>query len=48
MSTKLKLIGIDVASFGDPFITGDKVRVILYEDKMNGIYKRINISADGK
>ena len=22
MSTKLKLIGVDVASFGDPFITG--------------------------
>ena len=25
MSTKLKLIGVDVASFGDPFITGDEV-----------------------
>jgi nitrite reductase (NADH) large subunit len=48
MSTKLKLIGIDVASFGDPFITGDKVRVVLYEDKVNGIYKRLNVSADGK
>lgn len=48
MSTRLKLIGTDVASFGDPFITGDKVKVIVYEDKVNGIYKRLNISADGK
>lgn len=48
MSTKLKLIGIDVASFGDPFITGDEARSIVFEDQQNGIYKRINISADGK
>src|SRR6478609_394090 len=48
MSTKLKLIGTDVASFGDPFITGDSVRTVVFEDTMKGIYKRINISADGK
>jgi nitrite reductase (NADH) large subunit len=48
MSTKLKLIGTDVASFGDPFISTDKVRVILYENKLNGVYKRLNISQDGK
>lgn len=48
MSTKLKLIGVDVASFGDPFINGDDVREIVLEDTMKGIYKRINISADGK
>jgi nitrite reductase (NADH) large subunit len=48
MSTKLKLIGTDVASFGDPFISTDKVRTILLEDKINGIYKRLNITADGK
>jgi nitrite reductase (NADH) large subunit len=48
MSTKLKLIGVDVASFGDPFITGEEVRSIVIEDTMKGIYKRINISADGK
>jgi nitrite reductase (NADH) large subunit len=48
MSTKLKLIGVDVASFGDPFVAGDAVRSIVLEDTMNGIYKRINISADGK
>ena len=48
MSTKLKLIGIDVASFGDPFVSGDKVRSIVFEDKVNGIYKRLNVSSDGK
>ena len=48
MSTKLKLIGTDVASFGDPFISGEGVRSILVEDSLAGIYKRINISADGK
>lgn len=48
MSTKLKLIGIDVASFGDPFISGDAARTIVFEDTMKGIYKRINITNDGK
>ncbi|MGF7231768.1 nitrite reductase large subunit NirB [Arachidicoccus sp.] len=48
MSTKLKLIGIDVASFGDPFLTIDKGRTIVFEDKINQIYKRLNVSLDGR
>lgn len=48
MSTKLKLIGVDVASFGDPFTTEPDSRTILFEDSHKGIYKRINISNDGK
>lgn len=48
MSTKLKLIGVDVASFGDPFGTGTACSTIVFEDTMNGIYKRINITGDGK
>jgi nitrite reductase (NADH) large subunit len=48
MSTRLKLIGVDVASFGDPFMMGDDVKAIVLEDTMKGIYKRINVSADGK
>lgn len=48
MSTKLKLIGIDVASFGDPFINDEGVKSIVLEDRNKGIYKRVNISADGK
>lgn len=48
MSTKLKLIGTDVASFGDPFINARESRSIVYEDTSKGIYKRINITNDGK
>lgn len=47
MSTKLKLIGVDVASFGDAFITEPDCRTIVFEDTHKGIYKRINISTDG-
>lgn len=48
MSTKLKLIGVDVASFGDAFITEPDCRTIVFEDTYKGIYKRVNISNDGK
>lgn len=48
MSTKLKLIGVDVASFGDPFIIGDDINSIVYENTYEGVYKRINLSNDGK
>jgi nitrite reductase (NADH) large subunit len=48
MSTKLKLIGVDVASFGDPFAAGNGIRSVAIEDQHKGIYKRINISEDGK
>ncbi|MFC6998113.1 nitrite reductase large subunit NirB [Rufibacter roseus] len=48
MSTKLKLIGVDVASFGDPFVSEPDARTIAFEDKNKGIYKRINLSTDGK
>ncbi|WP_290797352.1 nitrite reductase large subunit NirB [Flavihumibacter sp. UBA7668] len=48
MSTKLKLIGVDVASFGDPMLEGPDTRIIRVADSINGVYKRINLSADGK
>jgi len=48
MSTKLKLIGVDVASFGDAFVTEPDCRTIIFEDTHKGVYKRINISNDGK
>ncbi len=48
MSTKLKLIGVDVASFGDAFVTEPDCRTIVFEDTHKGVYKRINISTDGK
>ncbi len=48
MSTKLKLIGVDVASFGNPFVSAPECRTIVFEDTVKNIYKRINISNDGK
>ena len=48
MSTKLKLIGVDLASFGDALCESTPHKPIVFEDKLEGIYKRINISADGK
>ncbi len=48
MSTKLKLIGVDVASFGNPFVPHTECRTVVFEDTMKGIYKRINITPDGK
>lgn len=47
MSTKLKLIGVDVASFGDPFAEGPGIRSICFENTSSGIYKRINLTEDG-
>lgn len=47
MSTKLKLMGVDVASFGDPFVSEPYARTILLEDRNKGVYKRLNVSTDG-
>ncbi|MEM7159427.1 MAG: nitrite reductase large subunit NirB [Myxococcota bacterium] len=43
LSTKLKLLGVDVGSFGDAFAEGDDIDCITIEDLRNRIYKRINI-----
>ena len=48
MSTKLKLIGVDVASFGEPFMPADRGHSIIFENKTQYLYKRINVSHDGK
>ncbi len=48
MSTKLKLIGVDVGSFGEAIDEKNEYTPIVYEDKNAGNYKRINISKDGK
>lgn len=47
MSTKLKLIGVDVASFGTPFMPTDKGHSIIFENKTESLYKRINVTHDG-
>ena len=48
LSTKLKLIGTDVASFGECFPPTGTARGIVYHDEVGGVYKRINVSTDGK
>jgi nitrite reductase (NADH) large subunit len=47
MSTKLKLLGIDVASFGDAFATTPGAREIVFDDDVHGIYKKLVVDADG-
>jgi nitrite reductase (NADH) large subunit len=44
-STKLKLLGVEVASFGDPHAAGEPV---LLHDGVRGRYKKLIVSADGK
>jgi len=41
MSTKLKLMGIDVASFGDAFATSPGAEAITFADPVTNIYKRL-------
>ncbi|RAY11093.1 nitrite reductase (NAD(P)H) [Actinomadura craniellae] len=44
-STKLKLMGVDVASFGDPFAAALDVT---YTDPVAGVYKRLVVSDDAR
>ncbi|MEO5977014.1 MAG: nitrite reductase large subunit NirB [Chryseolinea sp.] len=48
MSTKLKLLGVDVASFGDSTGQTPGCATISIIDQHNGVYKRINLSEDRK
>lgn len=48
MSTKLKLIGVEVGSFGDALGETEGTVPISFEDRSAGIYKRINLSKDKK
>jgi nitrite reductase (NADH) large subunit len=47
LSTKLKLMGVDVASFGDAFATQAGAQPIVYADPLRGVYKKLVVSADG-
>lgn len=47
MSTKLKLLGVDVASFGDAFADERGGRSIAYVDYVRGVYKKLAVSEDG-
>ena len=48
MSTKLKLMGVDVASFGDAFGATPDCLELVFNDAVAGIYKKLVISEDGK
>lgn len=48
MSTKLKLIGTDVASFGNITPKNAAIREVIINDSFRDIYKKLIISADGK
>ena len=48
MSTKLKLLGVDVASFGDAFADEQGGRTIVFQDLVSGVYKKMVLDADGK
>ncbi len=48
MSTKLKLMGVDVASFGDAFATTDGALELVFADAVAGVYKKLVVSDDGR
>ncbi|CAQ80999.1 nitrite reductase large subunit [Aliivibrio salmonicida LFI1238] len=48
MSTKLKLLGVDVASIGDVHGKTKGAQSYTYHDEIEQIYKRLIISKDGK
>ena len=48
MSTKLKLLGVDVGSIGDAHAATEGARSYRYIDDINHSYRRLVVSADGK
>ncbi|WP_062315863.1 nitrite reductase large subunit NirB [Demequina maris] len=48
MATKLKLLGVDVASFGDAFATTPGALEMVYADPVNGVYKKLVLTDDAK
>ncbi|PKV85606.1 nitrite reductase large subunit NirB [Streptomyces sp. TLI_146] len=47
MSTKLKLLGVDVASFGDAHGSAEGSLDVVYTDARSGIYKKLVVAPDG-
>ena len=48
LSTKLKLLGVDVASFGDAFATTEGALEVVYADSVAGVYKKLVVTDDGR
>jgi nitrite reductase (NADH) large subunit len=47
-ATKLKLLGVDVASFGDAHAATPGALELVYSDAVAGVYKKLVISEDGR
>ncbi|SDO12209.1 assimilatory nitrite reductase (NAD(P)H) large subunit precursor [Actinacidiphila guanduensis] len=47
LSTKLKLLGVDVASFGDAHGAAEGCLDVLYSDPRAGIYRKLVVAPDG-
>ncbi|TNY36330.1 nitrite reductase large subunit NirB [Thermomonospora catenispora] len=48
-STKLKLMGVDVASFGDPFADREEGTLsVTYTDPVDGVYTKLVVSDDAR
>ncbi|QYF75217.1 nitrite reductase large subunit NirB [Cryobacterium sp. PAMC25264] len=47
-ATKLKLSGVEVASFGDAFGTGERALEVVYADPARGLYQKVVVSHDAK
>ena len=47
LSTRLKLMGVDVASFGDYEVGAETARPLTWEDPFDGVYKKLLFSPDG-
>ena len=48
LSTKLKCLGIDVASFGDAFAEAPGALELVWADPVAGVYKKLVVSDDAK
>ncbi|WP_102157273.1 nitrite reductase large subunit NirB [Zhihengliuella halotolerans] len=47
-ATKLKLSGVDVASFGDAFAKAEGALEVVYADPARGVYQKLVVSDDAK
>jgi len=48
LSTKLKLMGVEVASFGQYELPADQATPLAYEDPLGGVYKKLFFDPKGK
>ncbi len=48
LSTKLKLMGVDVASFGDAFGTTSDSLTVAYSDAVTNVYRRLVVDSSGQ